>query len=962
MSTNSKLKKLALECTVSILTLSGLALSGTAQAQEAAPAEELSLLDTIAITGTRIIRDGFQAPTPITVVGADQLELSSTPNAADFVNTMPAFSNSRMPTATNSSMSAGTSGLNALNLRGLGLERTLVLLDGRRSVASRPTGIIDINTFPQTLISRVEIVTGGASAAYGADAVAGVVNFILDKDFTGFKAEASGGVTTYGDNESFDINATAGTPFADGRGHFLISGEVSYEAGVPTNDRPWNQEGWNIVANPNYDGVNGEPEYLIRDHVAPATGIVGGIITDTELAGTAFGVGGASYPFPYGEMVSDPVMVGGGWQAASIRGKDQSPGLTSRQKTQNIFGRLSYDVTDDINAWVEASWSGNQNKNWCCLKEDTARWPIPIDNVFIPADVRARAEELGITEFTVGTMNYDLGRSGAYNDREVTRYTAGLDGEFDAFDTNWSWNAYYQRGRAKALQEVFNVVRRSRFEKALDAVADPESGLPVCRVNVDGDTTNDDPLCVPYNVFGIGVNSPAAIDYITGSGARDMRVETLTQQVVAGSISGSPFETWAGPVSIAAGVEYRSDKVTGENDPISATTRDWFYGNYRVYDASTNVTEGFLETVVPLASDEVWAESLELNAAIRGTDYKTSGFVTTWKAGLTWAPIDDIRFRGTLSRDIRAPTLDDLYSTGGGGFPGIVNPFRDGISENTVSSTSGNPNLEPEKSDYIGFGAVLQPSFLSGFTASIDYWDVDITDAIGTTSVQQIIDFCYEGRQEFCDALTFGPNMEIELISVTPFNLDSMVAKGIDIEARYIFRPDAVIRGVPGELAVGMQATHVLKKVETTATGDVIQLDGQNRGDGAPNWRWRATLDYTVPQARFNLTARGISSGVYDPLWIECTSGCPASSTLARTIESNHIKGAVWFDASVAYDLSGTGDGMTELFFNVRNLTNKDPAVVAPGPGGYSYEEAPANPALYDTLGRTFRAGVRIRM
>lgn len=944
------------------MVLSGLTLTGAAHAQTTAPAASAAAAaDRVTITGSRIVRNGFQAPTPTTVVGAEDFEVSTTPNLADFVNTIPAFSGSRQPTATNSSMSGGTSGMNTLNLRGLGLQRTLVMVDGRRAVASRPDGSVDINTLPQTLVQRVEIVTGGASAAYGADAVAGVVNFILDKDFTGVKGEVAGGITTEGDNESYEVNLTAGTPFANGRGHITVTGAVAYEDGVPINDRDWNLAGWNILNNPAYTATNGQPEYLIRDRVSPSNGIVGGIITSTELAGTAFGENGTIYPFPYGEIVVDPVMVGGGWRAAAIRGTPYAPGLTSRQETQNYFGRLSYDITDSITLWAEASYATNQNRNWCCVKEDTNNLVISTDNAFLPDEIRASAAALGITSFRMGSMNADIGRSGAYNDRGVERYTIGADGVFDAFGTGWDWNAYYQKGKAEVLQETFHVIQRSRFTKALDSVIHPVTGLPVCRVNVDADPLNDDGICVPYNIFGIGVNGPAVVDYITGSGARDYRVEHLEQDVWAASLSGSPFATWAGPVSFAAGLEHRKDSVRGVNDPISQAG-DWNFGNYRVFAASQTVTEGFLETVVPLAEDLSWARSLELNAAIRGTDYETSGFVTTWKVGLTYAPIDDIRFRGTVSRDIRAPTLNDLFSAGGGGFPGIVNPFRGNATELTVSSTVGNPALVPEESEYLGFGVVVSPRFLPSLTASVDYWDVDITDAIGNAGAQQIIDFCYQGRTEFCDAITFGPTQTIDMIRVQPFNLAALTARGLDFEAEYTIFPEDLIAGVPGTLRFGAQATHLLERTNTNATGALVDLLGQNRsangGDPAPDWRYRFSVDYLLESVRFNVTARGVSSGVYDTTWIECTAGCPTSTATNRTTENNHIDGALYFDAAITYMFSDT----VEAYFNVRNIGDKDPAIVAPGPGGYSYEAAPAEATLYDTLGRTFRIGLRFGM
>ncbi len=239
---------------------------------------------------------------------------------------------------------------------------------------------------------------------------------------------------------------------------------------------------------------------------------------------------------------------------------------------------------------------------------------------------------------------------------------------------------------------------------------------------------------------------------------------------------------------------------------------------------------------------------------------KHSGDVTTGRIGSTWSPIDSLTFRGTLSRDIRAPSLDEMFSPGGGGVPGIINPFRNGISENTLSSTTGNPALEPEESDYTGFGVIVQPSFLPGFSASVDYWDIDITGAIGTTSVQQTIDFCYEGKgAAFCDALDFGPNQEILLIRSTPFNLDSMMAKGLDIEARYSFAPADIISAIPGDMTFSYQASHTMEKVQTTATGQEIQLDGQNTGSGVPEWRWKAALGYNLSRMNANLTVRGIS-------------------------------------------------------------------------------------------------------
>jgi len=299
--------------------------------------------------------------------------------------------------------------------------------------------------------------------------------------------------------------------------------------------------------------------------------------------------------------------------SATIRGTDLANGLTSRQETQNAFSRASFKLTDNVELFAQGIWARNKNHNWCCAKEDNADITIKSDNPFIPADVASRMSALNITQFTLGTMNADLPRQGASNDRRTIVATVGAAGSFDLMSKGWSWDAYYEHGVSKALQEATGIVVKSRFPKAIDAVRN-SSGQIVCRVNADADPTNNDPGCVPYNVFGTGVNSSAVVDYLTGNGTPDFRDEKYTQDVAAASVNGEPFSTWAGPVSLAFGAEHRRDHVSGTNDPISQAS-DWFIGNYKVFTASNNVNEGFIETVVPLAEGMVMAKALDLNAA-----------------------------------------------------------------------------------------------------------------------------------------------------------------------------------------------------------------------------------------------------------------------------------------------------------------------------------------------------------
>ncbi|MGE3334584.1 MAG: TonB-dependent receptor plug domain-containing protein [Rhodospirillaceae bacterium] len=965
------LKNTALRTASATAILLATTIGAHAQEQLAAAAPEVE--SEIVVTGSRIVRDGYEAPTPTTVVGVEELQAAAQANVADYVNTIPAFTGSLQPSTTNSAMSNGRSGLNAVNLRGMGLERTLVLIDGQRTVGSSSDGLVDINTIPQALVTRVDVVTGGASAAYGSDAVAGVVNFVLDKEFTGFKGQVGGEITTYGDNESWDTDLTYGMPFAAGRGHFIISGQASQVAGIPINDRPWNLEGWQMLDNPAYGTGAGQstsvPQRIIRNQSSVYNGIAGGIITNTALINTAFGEGGRAYPFPVGPIVSDTVMVGGGWRAATIRGTRMANGLTSKMDTQGIFLRTSYDLADNVTVYAQGSWNHNANQNWCCMKEDNAALTINTTNPFIPADVLARANALGITQFRMGSMHADTRNAGGLNDRRVQRYVVGVDGSFDAADTDWTWSAYYQKGIAHVRQSTFGVIKRSAFSKALDPVRHPVTGLPVCRVNADAITTNDDPLCVPYNIFGINVNSPEAIDYLHGNGELDFRTEAARQDVIAASISGAPFELWAGPVSVAFGAEHRIDKIKGVNDPVSQAF-DWYFGNYQVFTAKESVTEGFFETVIPLATDVAFAESLEFNGAVRATDYSASGYVTTWKLGLTWAPVSDIRFRLTRSRDIRAPNLQNLYNTGTSGFPGYTNPFRPdpvtgaATTEIGFSRTTGNPNLTPEKSDMTGFGAVFQPTFLPGFSVSADYWRMNIKDALGNLSVQQTIDQCFVTNDaRFCSAIDFNADKTIALIRTQPFNLVNQIGKGIDIEAGYTTPVDAVFEGAPGDFALRFMATHFISRWESNGLSVPREYAGENSGSATatPNWRWRASAAYTSDVFDLSLVARGVSSGVYLNSNIECQTGCPVSTVNNRTQEDNHINGAIYFDTSMAYKFAISEMDM-EAFFNVRNVFNQDPEIVAPGPGGFSYEAAPYNGALYDSLGRVFRAGIRFRM
>ncbi|MBS0502556.1 MAG: TonB-dependent receptor [Proteobacteria bacterium] len=972
-------------------SLAALAVSSGAFAQ--ATAADDSAKDII-VTGTRIVRDGFQAPTPLTVMSKVDIDNSSpTNNIADFVNQLPALAGSTRPANSRLNLSSGQAGINALNLRNLGETRTLVLIDGRRSVASTITGLVDVNTIPQSLVERVEIVTGGASAAYGSDAVAGVVNFVLDKKYEGIKVSADTGITSRGDGFNYSINVAGGTSFADGRGHLILSGEVAHADGIFDVDRAWNARGVVRIQDPNWTASSTTPRYLIRSQVGAANSTPGGLIlyssggTANRLRGIYFGQGGSLNQFQYGGLTfpsptgsSAPSLTqGGDWR---VNDSGRRIGLDPRDDRYGIFGRLSFEVSDGIELFAEGSFNrqevffnagpnlsscGSANRANVGVAGSNGLCTLAGDNAYL-IKALGPAQLAGITAVGIGTTAVDLPFRAANNKRKVQRYVIGAEGEFDAFGKAAHWDIYAQYGRADLREQLRNIMQFQRMSKAVDAVfsvpGDTNSAI-VCRVNADADPTNNDPGCVPLNRLGIGVANPAAIPYVLGDPYRDERV---TQKVVGANLSLTPFATWAGDVSIAMGAEYREEKIKGfvpqQYQPIVTvnptggitTTNLWSVGNYLPSNGSYNVKEAYLETVVPLGL------GLEFNGAVRATDYSTSGYVTTWKAGATWQPIDDIRLRVTRSRDIRAPNLAELYQAGSSNSDAVSNPFFPGVGPGNItygtsisySATAvGNLNLKPEKADSWNIGAVFSPSFLPGFNASIDYFRIKMKDAIGTLSAQEIINRCSEGVQQYCDAITPDPNSTSRILfRAQPFNFTSQLVRGIDFDASYrlpVSNGDSVtLRGV---------ATRYIDNIidQGIVGTDPINTVGVNGGQAStPKWLYRFNATYDAKSFSATATARGVSSGRYDSGGIECTSSCPLSTAQHPTYDNNRVKGTFYvdFNLTAKMDVMGAGDG--EIFFNVTNVFDASPLLL-PETG------LAANPTYSDLLGRAFRVGFRVK-
>lgn len=977
--------------------------SETAEAESQSVPSTVTVEDTqeITVTGSRIVRDGYSAPTPVSVISAEEIQREAPANITDFVNTLPAVRGSGTAASSNGSLSNGAAGINTVNLRNLGAARTLVLFDGQRSVASATTGVVDINTFPQALIERVEVVTGGASSAYGSDAVSGVVNFILDKDFTGFKMDYDFGVTTYGDGQNHKVSATGGQSFADGRGHILLSGEYFTQNGIQSIDRDWNESGFFQIDNPAYSAAACTdtsaatacvPARLIQGGIGTGQFTPGGLVSTGAFRGVYFGnidpaTGRATVNQLGFGATNGQWMVGGDYNITSD-GHRGSATLLPAEKRGSLFGRLSYEFSDAFKLFGQVAYSRYSGQSYY---QQTPTTGVTIQvapstanggliNAFLPSAFvdRVNAYNLAnptarVTTVQIGTSNIGIPPQGSDNTREVVRYVLGANGDFGAIGIDWSWDVYYQRGETRTKERLTNAWNLARMAAATDAVVAPAgnvggyaAGTIVCRINIDANAANDDRACAPLNRIGVGGMSAEAVSYVLYNGQQPLREQTLSQDVAAFNLStNNLFDLWAGPVSIAMGGEWRRETVTGTVDPLyrpivsaGVTSGTWIYGNYLPTVGAYDVKEAYLETLIPLFA------GADLNGAVRVTDYSTSGTVTTWKGGVTWQVLPDIKLRGTISRDIRAPNLGELFAPGVGRTNTVNVPVASGFrSDQFNESTVGNPDLAPEVAKTYGVGVVATPGFLPGFALSVDYFDLQLDGAIASLTAQTLIDQCYV--QAIASACTFisttggrgvtTAGLPVTSIEIKPTNFVGIEAKGLDIEASYR-------RNVgPGNLTLRALASHAISLYTNNGVDVPTEAAGQNSGS-LPDWTYRLSAGYDVGGFGAQLVGRGVSAGTYDNSYIVCSTDCPVSTVANRTVNQNHIAGAFYLDFNTSYEFKA-GGGTFEAFLSIRNLLDTDPVLVGNGPTGNNTPAYPqTNRALYDVLGRVFRLGLRVRI
>ncbi|HEY2009964.1 MAG TPA: TonB-dependent receptor [Rhizomicrobium sp.] len=934
---------------------------------------ESNAVEQIVVSSSRITRSGFDAPTPTEVVSAENLQDQAQPNVFTTINELPQLLGSASTATGTTSSSAGTDGLSIFNLRALGQTRTLTLIDGQRVVGTNTTQVVDISQIPQGLIQRVDVVTGGASASWGSDAVAGVVNIVLDKNFTGVKANIEGSVTTYGDGTDGLFQLTAGTGFDGGRGHIEVSGEFYRNDGVgPAVTRPW-YNGNKILELTIPQTPAGQPEYTAATHVGDELLAPGGIITAAgasltgSIVGTAFGPGGTPYPFLYGNPIENPWMVGGQSSAdeAGI-GAD----LASSMTRGSFYGRISYNITPDINVYATANYGSVLTSNVAFYSTyKPGNLTIQCDNPYLPAPIGAACGGAGHS-VGFGTENADLPNIIVKNIRTQRRYVVGADGAFSFLGKDYTWSTYFEHGTTGVTNYNLNQTDTNLYNAAIDAVR-LANGTIVCRSAVAQSQG-----CQPFDVIGTGVGNPTAAQYFSGTAYMQTY---LRQEAFSITANGEPFSLWAGPVSFATGFEYREEAFHQNadcasngncgNPLLSSAGNNWFSGNFHPSHGNFHVLEGFVETDVPLLDDADWGKS-DVDLAGRATGYSTAGYVQTWKAGINYAPafLDGIRFRALQSRDIRAPNLSELFGAPSTPTGGVVDDFAPNAGNTYIvhEPTISNLNLKPEKSQTTEIGIVLQPSWFPGFNGSVNYYRYAVKGEIGTVTAQQAMDLCFQGNQAQCANIqwTGAPFVTIPtFVTVQDFNLASATTDGFDMEAAWArAMSDLPLLGslhIPGTLTLQASANLVSKFITNTGipSQPLFETAGMNSGS-IPHWKGVNTIKYENDRFSLFLTNRWISDGVNNRNYIQCTTGCPVPTINNPTINNNVIAGAFYLDIGGSYNITSLNDPLqVSAYFAIDNLTNAAP------PWDPQYGSLPisfgANPVLFDTLGRYYRIGVR---
>jgi outer membrane receptor protein involved in Fe transport len=829
-------------------------------AQSSAQANEARYSgETIIVTGTRINRPTLVAPVPVTSVALDDLSKGNL-SLGDKLAELPQFRASF--TQANSTRFIGTAGINALDLRGLGSSRTLVLVNGRRIVTATPgVNRPDVNTVPTDLVERIDTVTGGNSAIYGSDAVAGVVNFVLKRDFEGLRLSGQGGVSSRGDRGSYFVSLVAGQNFFDGRANVAVAAEYAKQNTLYFTDRDGQTGAYsgrsqfnateNVGTNlnpfagplhgPEPSTGNGIPDTSFLTGVRNNNISEGGLFTASCPTVAATGEStaafnarralacsglanpgssntlsqfGTTYVFMAdGSLVKNPCVtdlrpfgssncVGGLGSTLRLTGMLE-PGL--ERKAINLLAH--YDIADAFSPFIEAKYvrvDANQEGQPTFFNNS-----FSINNPFLTPQAKAQLQAIlapGATTFTAQRFNIDFAGRGEQHKRENYQIVGGVTG---TFNEDWKYEVSFNYGGLDTYYETKGNLLRDRYAKAINAVRNG-SGQIVCAVNADANPANDDPACVPLNLFGFGAPSEAALNYILYTSSRKQRANLYDAIAYVSGDSSQLINLPGGPIAFVLGGEYRKETAFAAYDPLTSSTACGASGCTFLNvipdfePPALKVSELFGQVDVPILANMPFAQELSVGAAGRYSHYnlgKTGG-VFAWNVNGAYAPVRDLRFRASLARSVRAPTQSDLYSPAtqtfvnglsdpcgqqninngpivngasvriancaAAGVPttqtfnGTTEPFTNRPASGVLAFNQGNENLEAEKGTSFTLGAVLQPRFVPGLAVTVDYYNIKVKNVISALGGQTILNLCYDNasgiNNPYCAVVFRNPN------------------------------------------------------------------------------------------------------------------------------------------------------------------------------------------------------------
>jgi iron complex outermembrane receptor protein len=963
--------------------------SGAANAASPATTEgDSAAVEEVIVTGSRLITNSNESPTPVTVVGMDQLLQANPGNLVTALSMIPAL----LATPNGGGQSA-TLFQSVFNVRGMGAQRNLVMFDGHRLQATTGAGNnngVDSNLIPNMLLKRVDVVTGGASAVYGSDAISGVINYIVDNNFNGVMVNLQGSRTAYGDNESYNLGVAAGTSLFNGRGHIEFSAQRIHDPGIPDRfARQWgrrvNSTQGSVIGSTANAGTVANPYYLIENSRFGITNFAG-VIGNGPLAGLQFAQNGVLSPFVNGAPTGTPVLAKGGTtiQIGGDGGYFNTYAAMGLTRQDLGFGRYDFSITDDTKFYVEVAAGAVLNYNQLENTEVRSRL-IGYRNPYLASvqdpyrttiAAQLAAAPLGTFQFSrlFTTDQFPSQVNSARGTQQL--YLSGLEGSLGRY----KWNIGYGYQTSKLRTSNPNNISNPRLFAAMDAVTVTaanvgSSGLPLGSIACNARLVNPSAYggCVPLNLFGPTASDPAVFNYINAP-TSDSINGTLND--VTASIAGSPFESWAGPVDMAVSGNWRESTYEIESnyattDPVNCTgiqfncvqtgttaTTPYFTSVSNPFPrASATVAELAFETQVPLLTDKFLARSLAFNGAARYTDYSVSGIVWTWKGGLTWSPSDSLTFRATRSRDIRAPNVGQLFAP-----PNCTNntltDLHTGATITVPSCNVGNPNLTPEKADTLSFGVIWTPQFIDGLFVSVDHYNIEVTDTLNTTNSTQ------QPAQSICENSGGTAPICASYIRPLPFsdrsaannatridnftlNTGSLKDQGVDTEISYT--RSLFGRKFNSRLLVNFQPVLFFDLGPSGvyfAAGAANSLPGLNQ---TPNVKALLQLNYEVFDG-FTVTGQQRYRNALKQ------TGSPDLNFAVGKVPAQ-----TYTDMTLNYKKTLDSGSDLHLFLNVRNVFNTPPDPWASVGGNARFNSLGGYSLGDDILGRFYTAGLRYK-